>query len=89
MKPRKIPMRRCVGCMESKPKKELVRIVADQEGQVRLDLSGKAPGRGVYLCQGSPECFRIAKKKRALSRGLEVEIPEQQMNRLAEELNVP
>ncbi len=57
----KVPMRRCVGCMESKPKKELVRI-ASYEGDVSLDLTGRAKGRGVYLCPKG-DCLRKAKKK--------------------------
>ena len=49
LKNKKTPMRRCVGCMESKPKKDLVRI-AFYEGQINIDPVGKAKGRGVYLC---------------------------------------
>ena len=62
MKAKKIPMRRCAGCMESKPKKELIRVVGDKEGNVSLDVTGKAQGRGVYLCPNS-ECFKIARKR--------------------------
>ena len=58
---KKVPMRKCVGCMESKPKKELIRI-AGYEGQVALDPTGKAKGRGVYLCPNA-ECLAKAKKK--------------------------
>ena len=58
-----VPMRRCVGCMESKPKNELIRI-AGYENTVTLDLTGKAKGRGVYLCPGT-KCLEKAKKKRA------------------------
>jgi predicted RNA-binding protein YlxR (DUF448 family) len=73
MKTRKIPMRRCVGCMESKPKKELVRIVYTPEGKLTIDLSGKINGRGVYLC---PEkgCIEKAKKKKAIGRGLDKDV---------------
>lgn len=85
MKKRKIPMRRCVGCMESKPKKELIRIVADGEHELRIDITGKANGRGVYLCPQS-ECFSKARKKRAISRSLEMEIPSQTLDRIFEEL---
>jgi predicted RNA-binding protein YlxR (DUF448 family) len=77
MKAKKTPMRRCVGCMESKPKKELVRL-AGYEGKVSIDLTGKAKGRGVYLCT-SVECFEKAVKKKALSRSLEMEIPKEQL----------
>lgn len=68
---KKIPMRRCIGCMESIPKKELIRFVA-KEAQAEIDPSGKANGRGVYLCR-KEECFDKAMKKRALSRGLDID----------------
>ncbi|MEG2252015.1 MAG: YlxR family protein, partial [Clostridia bacterium] len=44
MKPRKIPMRMCVGCREMKPKKELLRAVRTPDGTVSLDTTGKKPG---------------------------------------------
>ena len=69
--------------MESKPKKELVRIAA-YEGVVSIDPTGKAKGRGVYLCPGAG-CFAKAVKKKALSRGLEMEITQEQLNRFAQE----
>lgn len=87
MKTKKIPMRRCVGCMESKPKKELVRIVSAGEGRLVLDLSGKANGRGVYLCPES-ECIAKAKRKRAINRGLEQDVDPSELDRIFEELSV-
>lgn len=84
MKTKKIPMRRCVGCMESKPKRELIRIVASDDGP-KIDLTGKANGRGIYLCPDS-ECFLKARKKRAIGRGLEIEIGEQELDNLFKEL---
>ena len=83
MKVKKTPMRRCVGCMESKPKRELIRI-AGYEGQVSIDPTGKAKGRGVYLCPGK-ECFAKASKKKAISRNIEIEITNEQMDKLARE----
>ena len=47
---KKIPIRRCVGCGEGKPKKELVRIVRTAEGEVSLDATGRKNGRGAYVC---------------------------------------
>ncbi len=87
MKTRKIPMRRCVGCMESKPKKELIRVVSAAGGELTLDATGKLNGRGVYLCP-DPECISKAKKKKAISRGLEQEIDQQQLDKIFEELSV-
>lgn len=86
MKIKKIPMRRCVGCMESRPKMEMIRIILSPEGDVRIDPTGKANGRGIYLCPYA-ECFKAAKKKKAVSRGLQADIPEQELDRLFEELS--
>jgi len=83
MKAKKIPMRKCVGCMESKPKKELVRL-AGYEGTVSIDLTGKAKGRGVYLCS-NVDCFNTAVKKKSLSRSLEMEITKEQLDKFAQE----
>lgn len=85
MKTKKVPMRRCVGCMESKPKRELIRLVADGENGLKIDVTGKANGRGVYLCPDAA-CFSLARKKRAISRSLEMEIPSQALDRVFEEL---
>lgn len=84
MKTKKVPMRRCVGCMESKPKRELIRIVASDSGP-KIDLSGKANGRGIYLCPAT-ECFTKARKRKAIGRGLEIEIGEQELDNLFKEL---
>lgn len=72
---KKIPLRRCVATFEQLPKKELVRIVRTPEGEVKIDMSGKANGRGAYL-KLSKEAIELAKKKKALARALSVEIPE-------------
>jgi len=72
-KTKKVPMRMCVGCREMKPKKELLRVVKPQEGDARIDFTGKAAGRGVYVCR-SPECLKRAQKTKALERALEAQI---------------
>ena len=76
MQQKKIPMRQCVGCREMKPKKELIRVVKSPEGVISLDLRGKAPGRGAYLCP-DPACLKRAMKAKALSRAFETEIPQE------------
>ncbi|MBQ8507598.1 MAG: YlxR family protein [Clostridia bacterium] len=73
VKPRKIPMRMCVGCREMKPKMSLLRVVKPQEGDAHIDRTGKAAGRGAYVC-GSIECLKKAQKTRALDRALEAKI---------------
>lgn len=75
MKTRKIPMRKCIGCMESFPKKELCRIVKNKDNEIILDLIGKQNGRGTYICKNL-ECFEKAIKTKRLSKSIEMEIPE-------------
>lgn len=83
--PKKIPMRQCLGCREMKPKAQLIRVVRSPEGAVSLDLRGKAPGRGAYVCP-DPECLKMAARSRALSRALDAEIPDGLMEALSEQL---
>ena len=64
---KKIPMRRCVGCRVSRPKRELIRVVCSAEGRVELDTTGRLPGRGAYVCP-SAACLEKAIKSRALER---------------------
>lgn len=75
MKVKKIPMRTCVITKEKLPKGELVRIVRTPEGQVIIDKSGRANGRGAYL-KLDLSVIDKAKKSGALSRHLEIEIPD-------------
>ena len=82
---KKIPMRQCVGCREMKPKKDLVRVVKSPEGVISLDLRGKAPGRGAYVCR-SKECLRRAMKSGALSRGFETAIPPEIFQQLEQQM---
>ena len=70
MAQKKIPSRQCIGCMTSRPKKELVRVVRAPSGEISIDLVGKKPGRGAYLCP-NPDCLTKAKKKKALERCFE------------------
>ncbi|SDH87939.1 MULTISPECIES: RNase P modulator RnpM [Proteiniclasticum] len=76
MKVKKIPMRMCTGCMEMKPKKELIRVVKNKEGEISLDLVGKKPGRGAYVCK-STDCLEKAFKTKRLSRNLETTISQE------------
>ncbi|GAA0683083.1 MULTISPECIES: RNase P modulator RnpM [Clostridium] len=85
MKMRKIPQRMCNGCMEMKPKKELIRIVKSPEGEVTVDLTGKKPGRGAYICK-NVECLEKAFKTKKLSRSLETPISEEIFEALRNEI---
>lgn len=73
---KKIPMRKCVATQEQLPKKELIRIVRTPEMQVVIDETGRMNGRGAYL-KRSLEAVETAKKRKALSRALECDIPEE------------
>ena len=73
VKPRKIPMRMCVGCREMKPKMTLIRVVKPQEAEAHIDRTGKAQGRGAYVCDDI-ECLKKARKSRALERALDCKI---------------
>ena len=82
---KKIPMRRCVGCMEQRPKRELIRVVRSPEGEISLDTTGKKSGRGAYVCP-DPACLAKARKARRLERALECEIPDEVYERIEKEL---
>lgn len=74
MKQRKIPLRTCVVTGEQFPKKELLRIVKDKEGNVFVDESGKKNGRGAYI-KKDINVLELAIKKKSLERRLETTIP--------------
>ncbi|MBO4583488.1 MAG: YlxR family protein [Clostridia bacterium] len=85
MKEKKIPLRKCIGCGESKPKKELLRVVSPKEGEVTLDLTGKADGRGAYICADAG-CLAKARKARRLERAFSREIPPEVYDMLEKQL---
>ncbi len=84
-KVKKIPMRRCVGCNEHKPKAELLRVVRDPEGGVSLDFKGKKSGRGAYICR-DVKCLRKARKSHRIDRDLECVIPDEVYDAMETEL---
>ncbi len=86
MAEKKIPMRKCLGCNEMKPKRELIRAVKSPDGEVSLDLTGKKSGRGAYICP-CKECFKKARKAKRLERALDVSIPEEVFDLMEKELN--
>lgn len=85
MKQRKIPERLCLGCNVSKPKKELIRVVKNKDGEIFIDKTGKAGGRGAYVCD-SAECLEKAIKAKRLSRAFGAEIPTRIYDELREEI---
>ena len=93
---KKVPLRKCTGCGEMKPKRELIRVVKAPEkraedgslidaGGISLDLTGKKPGRGAYACR-SAECFNLARKARRFERSLSCRIPDEIYDEMEKEL---
>ena len=83
---KKVPLRRCVGCGESKGKKELIRIIRTPEEEVLLDATGRKNGRGAYICP-NPECLKRARKSKGLERSLKVSIPDEVYDSLEKEMS--
>ncbi len=71
---RRFPVRTCVACRTERQKREFVRIVRAPDGEVSLDLSGRAKGRGAYLCADG-SCWTVAIKKKSLERALSAQLP--------------
>lgn len=97
MPQKKIPLRKCMGCMEMKPKKELIRVVKAPDvtgengeviskGDISLDKTGKKSGRGAYICNNA-DCLKIAIKAKRFERTFSCKIPDEIYNRLNEEMN--
>ena len=80
-KVKKIPQRKCIVCQDRDSKKELMRIVKNKEGEIFLDPSGRANGRGAYICKDS-ECLKKAIKTKALNRAFKVEVSDEVYEKL-------
>lgn len=72
-KTKKIPMRMCIACREMKPKQEMTRVVKNAEGEIRLDPTGKMPGRGAYVCNGE-ECLKKLGLKKLLHKAFSADV---------------
>lgn len=81
---RKIPLRMCVACREGKPKKEMLRIVKNADGEIKLDFSGKLPGRGAYICNNEA-CIKKLRKYRLLHKTFSADVSEEVYARIEEE----
>lgn len=85
IKVKKIPQRKCVACNERSDKKKLMRIVKNKEGEIFMDKTGKANGRGTYI-HISEDCIEKAIKTKAIERSIKAEIPSELFDQLKEEL---
>ena len=81
---KKIPLRMCIACREMKPKKEMLRIVKNAAGEIRLDFSGKLPGRGAYICN-SEACIKKLNKAKLLHKTFSCEVDADVYARIEEE----
>ena len=84
-KVKKIPQRKCIVCQDRDSKKELMRIVKNKEGEIFLDPSCRANGRGAYICKDT-ECLKKAIKTKALNRAFKVEVSDEVYEKLLAEL---
>lgn len=84
-KTKKVPLRKCVGCSESKPKNELIRIVKNKEQEVFIDETGKANGRGAYVCKDI-KCLDKAIKTKAIYKALGKDLTEDTIESLRQSL---
>ncbi len=82
---KKIPKRTCIGCNQEKEKKELLRIVKNKEGTIFFDQTGKANGRGAYLCKNQ-DCLEKAMKTKRLEKIFETKIDSKLYDTLKEGL---
>lgn len=80
-----IPLRKCIACQERYPKRELIRVVCTPEGNIVIDLRGKRPGRGAYICR-NPQCWEVALEPKRLSRALRCPVGSEEVAMLKEEL---
>ena len=85
MSQKKTPQRRCVACRSMKDKNELIRIVKNKNGEISLDATGKAQGRGAYICKDL-SCLLKAEKSGALNRAFSANVDSSVYEKLKEEL---
>lgn len=83
-KEKSAPMRMCVACREMKPKKEMLRVVKNADGEIFLDFSGKASGRGAYICDQA-ECVKKLNKYKLLNKTFSAEVSQEVYQRIEEE----
>lgn len=83
---KKIPQRTCIGCNVQKNKGDLIRIVLNKEGEINIDKTGKANGRGAYICNNI-ECLEKMIKSKKLERNFDRKISEEIYENLRKEID--
>jgi len=82
---KKIPLRKCLGCREMKPKNELIRFVKISNNMVVIDKNGKMPGRGAYICRNM-ECFNKTIKSKIIQKIFRVSVNNDFYNELKKQI---
>ena len=85
MSMKKVPLRQCIGCVEMKSKKEMIRVIKTADEEILLDATGRKNGRGAYLCP-SMECMKKAVKSKGLERSFKMAIPKEVYDALEKEM---
>ncbi|MBE5746880.1 MAG: YlxR family protein [Clostridiales bacterium] len=83
-KTKKIPMRMCIACREMKPKAEMTRVVKTADDEIYLDPTGKAVGRGAYVCN-SADCLKKLNGKKLLHKAFSANVSEDVYQGIGEE----
>ncbi|MBR3002962.1 MAG: YlxR family protein [Clostridia bacterium] len=78
---KQMPQRTCVGCMQKKDKKDLIRIVKNKQNEISVDKTGKKEGRGIYICDNQ-KCLEKAIKSKRIEKSFETAISEEIYNDL-------
>lgn len=86
MPQRKLPIRMCLGCQINRPKKELIRVVKNNNGEFFIDFTGKMNGRGAYICP-DVNCFNKARKGKRFEKAFSSPIPDEIYDKLFAELS--
>ena len=84
MENKKVPLRQCIVCRESKPKKELIRIVRLADNDFAVDKTGKLNGRGSYICN-SEDCINKLVKQKALNKAFKTNVSQDVYDKLKEQ----
>ena len=79
------PKRMCGACREMKEKREMFRVVKNAAGEIFADFSGKAAGRGAYICNND-ECVKRLKKQRLLNKAFSATVSDEVYRRIEEEV---
>ncbi len=75
-KTKKIPMRMCIACREMKPKQQMTRVVKTADGDIFADPTGKAAGRGAYVCDNA-DCLQKVGLKKLLHKAFSANVSEE------------